>query len=207
MSQAPGWPALFWTAFRQSQNAMVLVDSSRRHVEVNGAYLRLVGYRRAELLGRPIYEIIEGGPVLTEGEWQLMLSRRDAYGHVSMTCADGRVVRVEYAAHPEVVTGHRLVLFVVLHAGARRRPRQDERAEHHVGVLSDREREVVHLVALGNSGPEIAAQLHISHATVRTHVRNAQGKLGARSRAQLVAMALADGDLENTADPAAAVST
>ena len=206
MSQAPGWPALFWTAFRQSQNAMVLVDSSRRHVEVNGAYLNLVGYRRQELLGRPIYELIVGGPVLTEGEWQLMLSRRDAYGHVSINCADGRVVRVEYAAHPEVVTGHRLVLFVVLHAGARRRPARDEGA-HRQGVLSDREREVVHLVALGNSGPEIAAQLHISHATVRTHVRNAQGKLGARSRAQLVAMALADGDLENTADRPAAVST
>ena len=45
----------------------------------------------------------------------------------------------------------------------------------------------------GETGPEIAEQLHISHATVRTHVRNAMAKVGARSRAHLVAKALGDG--------------
>ena len=49
------------------------------------------------------------------------------------------------------------------------------------------------LVAAGETGPEIAEHLHISHATVRTHVRNAMAKLGARSRAQLVAKALGEG--------------
>jgi DNA-binding CsgD family transcriptional regulator len=49
------------------------------------------------------------------------------------------------------------------------------------------------MVALGASGPEIADELRISHDTVRTHVRNAMTKLGARSRAQLVAMSLAEG--------------
>jgi DNA-binding NarL/FixJ family response regulator len=51
----------------------------------------------------------------------------------------------------------------------------------------------VGLIAHGESGPEIADQLHISHDTVRTHVRNAMTKLGARSRAQLVAKSLGDG--------------
>jgi DNA-binding CsgD family transcriptional regulator len=46
---------------------------------------------------------------------------------------------------------------------------------------------------LGKSGPEIAAELHISYATERAHIRNAQAKLGAQSRAQLVAMTLAEG--------------
>ncbi len=45
----------------------------------------------------------------------------------------------------------------------------------------------------GRSGPEIAYELHIAHDTVRTHVRNAMTKLGARSRAHLVAKALSDG--------------
>lgn len=62
-------------------------------------------------------------------------------------------------------------------------------------LLSPREREVVHLVSLGAAGPEIAEELGISHETVRTHVRNAMDKLGARSRAQLVAKALAEGHL------------
>ena len=48
-------------------------------------------------------------------------------------------------------------------------------------------------MSLGRTGKEIADELHIAHDTVRTHVRNAQGKLGARSRAQLVAIALGEG--------------
>ena len=56
--------------------------------------------------------------------------------------------------------------------------------------LSAREREIVRLVALGATGPEIADELRIAHDTVRTHVRNAMVKQGARSRAHLVAKAL-----------------
>jgi DNA-binding CsgD family transcriptional regulator len=59
--------------------------------------------------------------------------------------------------------------------------------------LSQREREIVTLIALGNSGREIADELQIAHDTVRTHVRNAMGKIGARSRAHLVAKALGEG--------------
>jgi DNA-binding CsgD family transcriptional regulator len=59
--------------------------------------------------------------------------------------------------------------------------------------LSRRECDVVRLVAAGASGPEIADELGIAHDTVRTHVRNASKKLGARSRAHLVAKALGEG--------------
>jgi len=59
--------------------------------------------------------------------------------------------------------------------------------------LSDREREILYLIALGHTSPEIADQLHITHNTVRTHARNAMEKTGARSRAHLVAKALGEG--------------
>jgi DNA-binding CsgD family transcriptional regulator len=59
--------------------------------------------------------------------------------------------------------------------------------------LSEREREVLRLVAHGRTGPEIADELHISPDTARTHVSNAMTKMGARSRAQLVAKALGAG--------------
>ena len=52
---------------------------------------------------------------------------------------------------------------------------------------------MIRLVALGLSGREIAQELHLAHDTVRTQVRNAMTKLGARSRAQLVAKTLGDG--------------
>ena len=63
------------------------------------------------------------------------------------------------------------------------------------GVLSPREHQVVELLAGGNTGEEVAERLGISPATVRVHVRNATGKLGASTRTQAVAIAVARGEV------------
>jgi DNA-binding CsgD family transcriptional regulator len=55
--------------------------------------------------------------------------------------------------------------------------------------LSVREREILGLLAGGDSGAQIAQALVLSPETVRTHIRNAMSKLGASSRAQAVALA------------------
>ncbi|MFB9831167.1 response regulator [Actinoallomurus acaciae] len=60
-------------------------------------------------------------------------------------------------------------------------------------TLTDREREILALVAEGLSNEEIAARLVISPATARTHVSRAMVKLGARDRAQLVVFAYQSG--------------
>jgi DNA-binding NarL/FixJ family response regulator len=60
-------------------------------------------------------------------------------------------------------------------------------------VLTDREREVVGLVAEGLSNDEIAERLIMSAATARTHVSRAMIKVGARDRAQLVVFAYETG--------------
>jgi len=57
-----------------------------------------------------------------------------------------------------------------------------------VARLSPREWEVMGLLADGYAGPEIAEQLFLSLETVRTHIRNAAGKLEARTRVQAAAM-------------------
>jgi two-component system response regulator DesR len=57
-------------------------------------------------------------------------------------------------------------------------------------ALSVRQLEIIALIADGATGPEIAAALHISHHTVRAHIAHAMERTGARSRAQLVAIAL-----------------
>jgi DNA-binding NarL/FixJ family response regulator len=59
--------------------------------------------------------------------------------------------------------------------------------------LTDREREVVVLVARGMSNEEIAGRLFMSPATAKTHVNRAMTKLGARDRAQLVVLAYETG--------------
>lgn len=57
------------------------------------------------------------------------------------------------------------------------------------GLLSDREREVVRLVQRGLTNAEIAEALGISLATVKTHLTRSFRKLGARSRAEAIAIA------------------
>jgi len=56
--------------------------------------------------------------------------------------------------------------------------------------ITARERAVIALIAGGLETSEIAERLYISPSTVRTHVRNAMTKLGAHTRAQLVATAM-----------------
>ena len=59
--------------------------------------------------------------------------------------------------------------------------------------LTNREREVLALVAEGLTNDEIAQRLYVSPATAKTHVSRAMSKLGARDRAQLVVIAYESG--------------
>ncbi|MGD7789041.1 response regulator [Propionibacteriaceae bacterium Y1700] len=63
----------------------------------------------------------------------------------------------------------------------------------HLDALTDRETEIVTLVAQGLNNDEIAERLWISKATARTHVSRAMIKLSARDRAQLVVIAYQSG--------------
>jgi len=199
--QGDGWQRFFWTLFKQSRNAIALLDDSRRPVEVNGAFLKLVRRKRADLVDSPVTDVMAGGPRLPLREWQAVVARGDWSGDADLVCGDGTLVAIEYAAHPEVVTGRRLVLIVVLHShrGGRRFRHVTEESGP-TAPLSERERQIVHLVALGMTSAEIADELDIAHDTVRTHVRNAMAKVNARSRSQLVALSMAEGHL--TPEPA-----
>jgi DNA-binding NarL/FixJ family response regulator len=70
----------------------------------------------------------------------------------------------------------------------RRRTSPDALAE-----LTEREREVMAMVATGSTNDQIAAELFLSPATVKTHVSRAMSKLDARDRAQLVVIAYETG--------------
>jgi two-component system, NarL family, response regulator NreC len=115
-----------------------------------------------------------------------------ASGYVLKEAADSEVV----AAVREVARGGR---YVNAQLGARMAAaavEAERRAEE--DPLSDREREVLRLLALGHTNQEIAKQLYISVRTAETHRAHIMQKLRLQSRAELVRYALAQGLLEPT---------
>ena len=74
-----------------------------------------------------------------------------------------------------------------------RRPDPTQVAPAALAALTDREREVMGLVAAGLSNEQIAERLVVSPATAKTHVSRAMVKLNARDRAQLVVFAYESG--------------
>jgi DNA-binding NarL/FixJ family response regulator len=71
--------------------------------------------------------------------------------------------------------------------------RQEPRPTRGLDGVTDREREVLLLIARGLSNTEIADRLHLGLATVKTHVGRLLSKLHARDRAQLVIVAYESG--------------
>ena len=113
-----------------------------------------------------------------------------ASGYVLKEAADSEVV----AAVREVAGGGRYVdpelgaRFVAAESAERKRAEEDP--------LSDREGEVLRLLALGHTNQEIAKQLYISVRTAETHRAHIMQKLRLSSRAELVRYALDRGLLE-----------
>jgi signal transduction histidine kinase/DNA-binding CsgD family transcriptional regulator len=87
--------------------------------------------------------------------------------------------------------GTRLRARLRLHAG--NALRVDESASALVRTLADRELDVLRLIAVGHRNRDIAAELALSHHTVKFHLRNIFDKLGVRTRAEAAALAFAAG--------------
>ncbi len=80
---------------------------------------------------------------------------------------------------------------LIEHFAGQRRPPTARRSA--LGQLTEREREVLLLIARGLSNSELADALHVSLPTAKTHVSRILAKLGARDRAQLVMIAYESG--------------
>jgi PAS domain S-box-containing protein len=201
-AEGAGWERLFWLVFKRTSNPVVLLDEQRRVVDVNDAGLSLFGRERADVIGSSMVDNIR--PDEREAaaeEWEEFLRTGEYTGKRALLRADGSEVKVEFAARLERIGARRMATYVVM-VDEEPLPMGISLAAGEL-PLTNREREVVTLIALGRESAEIARELHISPDTVRTHVRNAMSKLGARTRAQLVALVLCGGhavDVPSLAD-------
>jgi PAS domain S-box-containing protein len=183
-------------AFERSYNPMVLLGQDNKIAVVNQAFEESFGYHPDDVVGRSLDVLAP-----PEAREQVAADRRELERTGSIAAdrealhADGRRVKVQFAARRVRIDGRDVSLAVEL--GQQRRPARSEAAREGTGQpLTPRELEVIAGIAMGQRAHEVARDLFIAPSTVRTHVRNAMTKVGARSQAQLVAIALTEGTLD-----------
>ncbi len=134
----------------------------------------------------------------------LILSMEDSGHHVRRAFGNGANGYVlKDAAEDELVSAIREVAaggrYLHPALGARLMQAEvEERQRAAADPLSDREREVLRLLAEGHTNQEIAAQLYISVRTAETHRAHIMQKLGFNARSELVRYAIDQGMLDRT---------
>ena len=199
------------------EEGVLVQDSGTQVVYANRAAGELLGLDRDELRGRselptPCECLSESGETLPDrwpGVDALRTGRSQRPRVMGLPRPDGRVrwVRVSARVIGQSVLTSLLDVTALRHAeadaatlasrlnGNGNGVREGNGRTPRKGVLSPREHQVVELLASGKTGEEVAEHLGISPATVRVHVRNATGKLGANTRTQAVAIAVARGEV------------
>jgi DNA-binding CsgD family transcriptional regulator len=126
-----------------------------------------------------IQAVVDGTPGDARRRHQALREARQALGTARVRAAEDRGAAMSLATAAEYA-------LMLTDLG----PRQPRAAG--AGKLSVRERELVTLVARGCTDADIAAQLYISIRTVRSHLDRIRDKTGARRRADLTRLALAE---------------
>jgi PAS domain S-box-containing protein len=169
--------------FQTTVIPMVLTDEDRFLIDANAAATVMLGLPQQDLLQLQVDDLWRGdsGRALKR-DWDHFGAEGSRMGDV-LVGPLGMLVR--YVVIANVVAGRHLAILFQQAA-----PTGDRL------VLTEREREVMGLVALGESLGSIANRLALSHGTVRDHARAARAKLGARTLAHATAIAVRDGHIQ-----------
>jgi DNA-binding CsgD family transcriptional regulator len=193
-------------AFERSRNPMLIADDQRRWVTGNAAACDLLGIAREEV---PWYRMDDFTPPSErqrlEKQWREFLTSGAAEGWYQLYVPDRGPMPVEFSATANVLPARHLSVFIppdetsdeqTSDASVHEAPWTPVMAESSDRLpLTEREREVMTLVASGLQSADIAERLVLSPETVKSHVHNAMGKLGAHTRARGVAIALVTGQI------------
>jgi DNA-binding CsgD family transcriptional regulator len=183
-----------WAFFDGAPVALLAANDDRHIVRCNERWADLTGRSAEATVGTRIDDLLaqESRPGI-EIRWRDLLSTGLATARVVLMRPDGSRLAVRYGAFANVLPGVHVAAYFAEpgQAGRLTRPPRARRA----GQLTRREQESLRLVAMGMTTTAAAGHLGISPETVRTHVRNAMNKLGARTRAQAIAVAMRDGEI------------
>jgi DNA-binding CsgD family transcriptional regulator len=183
----------FRRVFGRTLMPMALLDANRANVDANRALRLLFRISLAELRKHRVDDFTpERDLPKLHAAWETLLRDGSVTGRIEVDFPDGGRLQVVYAALRNVFPGHHLGVCAPADW-----PEDELGAVDLDGVaqpagewLSSRELEVLTRVAAGLDLRDIAEELTISPATVKTHVRNALVKLGARNRPHGVALAM-----------------
>ena len=187
--------------FLRSLNPMLIVDDERRYVDANAAASLFFRLSHEAICKLRIDDVT--APKLRAGLdalWAEFLQRRFSRERSQALpwvfhMPDGTTVAVDLCSTPDFRPGRHLA--IVLFPQARSLNERLAQAQPPArAVLTAREREILTLVALGDTGVQIGAQLFLSPATVQTHMVNTLIKLGAKNRAHGIAIAMQTGELD-----------
>ena len=199
-----------WAIFSQSRNPMLLADDDRRYINANAAACDLLGYDIATLRTMRVDDITipEYRPYIDD-VWQDFLGRGGTVGRFAVLCADGSRTEVEFNATANVAPGLHLSIFINPEVSGEARGLDDDDvtdsnmeepvaavAARTGGVLGGTERRVITLLAMGRDWFEVAEEVGATPGEVRTVMESAMAKLGARTRAHAVSIALRAGEID-----------
>ena len=190
--------------FDRSRHPMLISDDQRRWVTANGPARQLLGLSAPDLPWRTMDEYTTAaGRRQLEEQWQAFLTSGAAEGWYELSVADRGTVRVEFSALAHVQPSRHLSVFISPEAGDESRSEgADERTTWAAvpagggrALLTAREREVITLIAGGAQSGDMGELLFLSPETINSHAHHAMIKLGARTRAHAVAIALVTGQI------------
>jgi PAS domain S-box-containing protein len=181
-------------SFRSSLLPMVIIDDERRYVAANRAACLLLRLPEEAVMRLRVDDLTppEARDRLDE-LWAAFLGEGTQRGTFELQMPDGPRLTVQYSATAHVEPGRHLsiLMFPLTAADVEHNPEKGETPE----LLTDREREVLNLVAMGMGSAWIASALGVSSSTVETHVRHCLRKLHARNRAHAIAVGVRRGEI------------
>jgi DNA-binding CsgD family transcriptional regulator len=178
--------------FRASLVPMLVVDDDRRYLAANRACCLLFRLPEEEVMRLCHDDVVAPD---RRGQmhrlWKQFLRQGTLTGTSELLLPDGMLLSVDFGGVANVAPGRHLSVF--LPAGWDKEAVANAATRPVASEITEREREILGFVAMGQSVEEIAERLFLSPHTVRTHIRNARMKLGANSRAHAIALAFAAG--------------